>query len=58
MSDQELIEQFQRCQVWQDPEQWEVLALLYFQRGYLLNARRCFELAESCRIVSVETEPA
>lgn len=56
MSDQELIEQFHRCQAWQDPEQWELLALAYYQRGCLLNALRCFQFADSCRLpVTVET---
>ena len=57
MSDQELIEQFERCQIWQDPQQWELLALVYLARGYLINARRCFELADACA-VTAETVPA
>ena len=56
MSDQELIEQFRRCQVWQDPEQWQILAMLYWARGYRLNARCCFELAEACRVTAVTVE--
>lgn len=56
MSDEELIQQFQRCQIWQDLEQWELLALAYYQHGYLWNAFRCFELADSCRVpVTTET---
>lgn len=53
MSDQELIDQFKRCQIWQDPQQWEILAVLYFQKGYLLNARCCFELAAACTVTAV-----
>lgn len=49
MSDQELREQFQRCQEWNDPEQWELLAVAYWQRGYDLNALQCFNNAERCK---------
>jgi hypothetical protein len=58
MTDQELQAQFRRCQEWQDAEQWEQLALQYTARGYALNARRCFELADQVRspdAVSTET---
>lgn len=58
MSNQELIEQFKRCQIWQDPEQWEMLAILYFQHGYLWNARRCLELADACRVTAVTVDAA
>lgn len=43
--------QFQRCVEWNDPEQWEVLAILYYQSGYNLNALHCFERADACRRV-------
>ncbi len=57
MTNDELIEQFKRCEVWQAPEQWELLALAYYQRGYILNAMCCFERADACRVsVAVETE--
>lgn len=49
--------QFQRCVEWNDAKQWESLAMLYYQRGYLLNAAHCFERVEACRVVVVETEP-
>ncbi len=61
MTNDELVEQFKRCEQWNDPEQWELLALAYYQRGYYLNAICCFERADACRNivlvpVSVETE--
>jgi hypothetical protein len=55
MSDQELQDQFKRCEVWQAAEQWELLAMAYYRRGYLLNALDCFRKADICR-VAVETE--
>jgi cytochrome c-type biogenesis protein CcmH/NrfG len=57
MNNQELKAQFKRCQVWNDPEQWDLLGLAYYQRGYVLNALRCFKLADACRphAVTVET---
>ena len=56
MSNDELKAQFARCQEWHDAEQWKLLAVAYFQRGYMLNARHCFEQADACRPVAVETE--
>ena len=57
MSDHELMEQFKRCEAWNDPEQWDLLAVAYYQRGYLLNALHCFQKADACRaLVAVETE--
>ena len=58
MTDRELIEQFKQCERWNDPEQWELLALAYYQRRYFLNAMCCFENADACRelvLVAVET---
>lgn len=49
MSDQELQEQFKRCVEWGDPEQWELLALEYYQRRYMLNASVCFQRADALR---------
>jgi hypothetical protein len=49
MSNEELKEQFSRCQEWQDPEQWELLAWAYLSRGYVLNAAHCFKQAISCQ---------
>jgi hypothetical protein len=58
MNDDELIEQFKRCEGWQDAEQWDLLAMAYYARGYLLNAVCCFNRADACRAaVVVETEP-
>lgn len=49
--------QFKLCEEWNDPEQWDALAMLYYQRGYLLNAYHCFKRADACRQpVAVETE--
>lgn len=49
MSNQELIDQFARCEEWQDPDQWELLAVEYDRRGYFLNALCCLRRAENCR---------
>lgn len=56
MSNEELQAQFARCQAWNDPEQWAMLAMLYFVSGYYLNAAHCLKRAEACRGVAVETE--
>ena len=50
MSNQYLIVQFQKCEKWQDADQWDVLGMLYFQRGYILNAGVCFKRADEIRI--------
>lgn len=49
MSNQELQDQFRRCEQWNDPEQWELLALEYHRQGYDLNAAHCFQQADKCR---------
>ena len=49
MSDDALKLQFDKCRVWQDAEQWDLLALAYHQRGYQLNALHCFKQADACR---------
>ena len=46
MSDQELQEQYKRCEEWMDARQWKLLAVAYFTRGYLLNALHCIERAD------------
>lgn len=57
MTDLELIEQFKRCETWSDAEQWELLAMAYYARGYLQNALCCFKRADALRgVVAVETE--
>lgn len=43
--------QFKRCEEWNDADQWDALALLYYQRGYYLNALHCFERADALREV-------
>ncbi len=59
MSNEELQAQFERCQEWNDPDQWDALAVLYFERGFYLNAVHCFQRADGCREnVAVETEMA
>jgi hypothetical protein len=50
MTDDELKEQFQRCQGWSDPEQWDMLGVAYYQRGFFLNALCCFRRADGCRV--------
>lgn len=49
MNDQELQKRFELCKVWQDPDQWDYLAMAYFQRGYVLNAAQCFRNADELR---------
>ena len=57
MSDEELQDQFGLCQKWQDAEQWDLLGIAYYGRGYLLNALHCFRQADAVRAaVAVETE--
>jgi hypothetical protein len=55
-----LQEQFKLCEAWNDPRQWDALAMLYCQRGYELNALCCFRRADARRMVlqpvAVETE--
>lgn len=61
MTNQELIDQFKRCEKWQDADQWDQLGMEYFNRGYVLNAGVCFTRADACRlqsalaVVAVET---
>ena len=55
MTDGELQEQFQRCEVWQDADQWDLLAMAYYNRGYELNADVCFQRADACRLQKSET---
>jgi cytochrome c-type biogenesis protein CcmH/NrfG len=49
MTDRQLAQQFTRCQQWNDPDQWDVLAHLYFAKGYVLNAAECFRKADEIR---------
>lgn len=54
MTNKELIEQFERCMVWQDADQWDLLGLAYFNRGFVLNAAVCFTNADACRVAPAE----
>ena len=59
MTDAELIEQFRRCEQWQDAEQWDLLGVAYYQRGCDLNALFCFHQADALREpVAIEMEVA
>jgi len=49
MTNDELKEQFAKCVKWQDAEQWDLLAMAYFARGYVLNAGLCFKRADVIR---------
>jgi hypothetical protein len=52
--------QFEACLRWNDPLQWEALAVLYFERGYFLNALECFRRADAIRTsraMKLETMP-
>jgi hypothetical protein len=56
MSNDELQAQFNRCQQWQDSNQWFLLACAYLERGFTMNAIHCFNQSESCRLpVATET---
>ena len=53
----DFVEQFKRCEQWNDPDQWDALAMMYYIRGYLLNAYHCFKRADAVRVgVAVQTE--
>ena len=57
LTQDDLQAQFQLCQKWQNADQWDHLAMAYYQFGFLLNALRCFRLADACRVpVATETE--
>jgi cytochrome c-type biogenesis protein CcmH/NrfG len=49
MTNQQLQAQFQKCQEWNDADQWDLLAIEYHRRGYMLNARSCFAKADEIR---------
>jgi cytochrome c-type biogenesis protein CcmH/NrfG len=52
MTNQQLQAQFQKCQEWNDPDQWDMLALEYHRNGYTLNAVQCFRKADELRGVA------
>jgi hypothetical protein len=49
MTNQQLREQFARCLEWQDAAQWDHLAMCFFQAGFPINAKYCFERADVIR---------
>ena len=49
MSNQELREQFARCIEWNDADQWDALAMCFYQAGFPINAKHCFERADTIR---------
>lgn len=49
MTDQQLKQSFDYCKKANDPGQWDLLAMAYYQRGYELNALYCFKQADACR---------
>lgn len=54
MTNDELVEQFKRCEGWSDPDQWEFLAMAYYSRGYWLNALHCFKRANRARAAQAD----
>lgn len=53
MTNQQLQQSFDYCKRVNHPEQWELLAMAYYARGYDLNALYCFRQADACREVIV-----
>jgi hypothetical protein len=49
MTNQELKQQYERCQLMSDPAQWDTLAIEFYRRGYQLNALLCFRNADEIR---------
>lgn len=54
MTNEQLQQSFDYCKQVNDPEQWDLLAMAYYQRGYDLNALYCFKQADTCRQVVTE----
>lgn len=54
MSDDQLVEQFKRCEKWNNADQWDALGIAYYQRGYSLNAGACFKRADAVRATVLE----
>lgn len=40
---------YRQCEQWNDADQWDALAMLYYQRGYEINALHCFKRADAIR---------
>jgi cytochrome c-type biogenesis protein CcmH/NrfG len=49
MNEQELQTQFKLCEQWNDADQWDALAFLYYARQYMMNATYCFRRADEIR---------
>jgi hypothetical protein len=49
MTNRQLQAQFKKCQKWNDPDQWDYLAIEYSRKGYTLNAIACFRKADELR---------
>jgi hypothetical protein len=49
MNAEQLSNQFFACLLWNDADQWEALARLYFASGYILNAGYCYRKADVIR---------
>ena len=49
MTNKELQQQYERCQQWHDPEQWDILALFYMAAGDEEKAVECSQMADQCR---------
>jgi hypothetical protein len=49
MTAQQLAEQFKRCQLANDPDEWDRLAAEFYAGGYYLNALHAWQTADSIR---------
>jgi hypothetical protein len=49
MTNQQLRDQFARCQQWNDPAQWDFLAVEFARAGFPMNAIECFNRADAIR---------
>lgn len=56
MTNEEFKQSFDYCKKVNDPEQWDLLAMAYYQRGYDLNALYCFNQADACRDAELELQ--
>lgn len=51
----DLIERFAECEGLGDPLAWDELGMQYFNRGYVLNAGKCFDNADKARRQAIES---
>jgi hypothetical protein len=49
MTNQELKQQYEMCQLWNDANQWDYLAVEFYRHGYTMNALQCFRRADIIR---------